>query len=130
MSSEHERMKSRLLVELTGRIGRQNRIGMGELYTKVFGRTWKHRINDTRPLRDLVEELRFDGRPIISDNTGYWLASSSSELVDYCRRESKKALRILAKQSRMLKKSLPEYLGQLTLDVAVRELEEKWPRKN
>jgi len=124
-TADHEQLISRLHVELQDRIGRQKAIGMGPLFERVFGRTYSHRINDTRPLRDLVEELRFKGFRICSDQTGYWLASTDSELRDYCAADKKKALRILKKIGNMQKISLPALLGQLTLDDYVRQLEQR-----
>ena len=120
---ELERMLSRALVELAQRVGRQKAIGMGEFYQKVFGRTYNNRINDTRPIRDLVEILRFRGHRICSDQTGYWLASTDSELTDYCAADKKKALKILKKIGNMLRVSLPDLLGQLRLDDYVAQLE-------
>jgi hypothetical protein len=122
---ELEVMLSRVLAELSGRIGRQKAIGMGELYSRVFGRSWSNRINDTRPVRDLVEILRFRGHRICSDQTGYWLASTDSELLDYCAADTKKALKILKKVGNMRRVSLPDLLGQLRLDDYVRQLEQR-----
>jgi hypothetical protein len=111
--------KYQLLKILTEHTGRTRAIGMGELFTAVYGEPWQHRINDTRKLRNLVTELKKDGVPVcsVSDSTGggYYLASAGSELDDYCKRLRIRALKILAQEARLRKLALPELLGQISL---------------
>lgn len=111
--------RSRLLAELSRHVGEINAIGMAELYEAVFGTTWRHRINDTKRLRELVTEMRNEGIPICSvpSNTGggYYLAAAGSELKNYTERDKKRALRILSRVSRIERISLPELLGQMRL---------------
>jgi len=111
--------RSRLLAELSRHVGEINAIGMAELYEAVFGGAWRHRINDTKKLRELVTEMRNEGIPICSVPSscggGYYLASAGSELKNYTERDKKRALRILSRVSRIEKISLPELLGQMRL---------------
>ena len=112
----------KLLGELSHHVGRHKAIGMGELYEKVFGETWQHRINDTRRLRIVIEALRDRGDAICSASSrvggGYYLPSVGSELKDYCSRRRRKNLKGLMQEARMLKISLPELLGQIELNLA------------
>jgi hypothetical protein len=126
MSDEQKRfLKGRLLEILIGHVGKSQIIGMGELYESVFGEPWNHRINDTRRLRKLIEELRRDGKQICSDPArvggGYYIASTTSELADYCGKLRHRALKILSVEARIRKVSLPELVGQLRLDLEAME---------
>lgn len=116
-----EQYKARILAELTDHIGEFNAVGMAELYTAVFERPWENRINDTRFLRTLVTELRDEGRAICSvsssDGGGYYLAAAGSELANYLSRAERKALRILKRNAVIKKTTLPNYLGQIKLNM-------------
>lgn len=116
--------KTRLYQVLTQHVGKTRRIGMGELFEKVFREGWKNRINDTRRLRKFITELRNDGVPICSVATssggGYWIASAGSELNDYCQSLRGRAIKILSQEARLRKKTVPELMGQLSLDLAQR----------
>lgn len=116
---KHETHKLRLMYILAKHVGETNAIGMAELFVDVFGEEWRHRINDTRKIRMIVTELRGEGIPICSvttkDGGGYYLAAAGSELRGYTERDKKRALRILARVSRIEKISLPELLGQMRL---------------
>jgi hypothetical protein len=116
-SPEH---RHRLLAELTSHISAGNAIGMAALYEAVFDRPWSHRINDTRALRHLITIMREEGIPICSTATssggGYYLAAAGSELADFIRRDKYRALRILSRDAKILKTTLPNYLGQLKLE--------------
>ena len=117
---EKSEAKMMVLSILTSHIGRSKSIGMGELFEAVYGERWFNKINDTRPLRKVITELRREGHPICSESSqsggGYWLASAGSETRDYCRRLEGQALRKL-KQSALIKNlSLPQLLGQLQMD--------------
>jgi len=119
--NDMEQYKARILAKLTGHIGEFNAIGMAELYEAVFGGTWSNRINDTRQLRTLVTELRDEGIAICSvssqDGGGYYLAAAGSELADYIRRDERRALRILKRLATIKKTSLPNYLGQIKINM-------------
>lgn len=113
---------ARLLGELTNHVGRDNAIGMGELYEIVFDEPWANRINDTRRLRQIITELRRQGRPICSycssSGGGYYLARMrSSEMREYLERLRQRALKALVLEAKMRKMSLPELLGQLQLEL-------------
>lgn len=114
---EIEAARMRLYGIMIKHNGPEKKIGMGELYKQVFGRPWQNRINDTRPLRTLITDMRKEGMPVLSNQNGYWLAASSTELNDYCDRRSRRAIKELSRISRMKKVSLPEYLGQLQLEL-------------
>jgi hypothetical protein len=117
-------LRARLLEVLTAHVGRENAIGMGELYEEVYGRSWRNRINDTRALRVLVTDLRERGVRICSrigrGEGGYYLASAKSEMKDYVERLKLQALRKLARAAELEKMSLPELLGQMQLNLKER----------
>lgn len=114
-----EQRKGLLKDEMMDHIGRQNAIGMAELYEIICGREWTNRINDTREIRKLITALRNEGRPICSisnrNGGGYYLAAAGSELEEYLKNNERRALRILARNSKIKKVALPEYLGQVRL---------------
>lgn len=122
---ELDAAKLKLYMVLLQHVGPDKKIGMGELYEKVFGMPWKHRINDTKALRKLITEMRREGQPVMSDssstNGGYWIAASASEINAYCEHTKKRALSILKRISTLKKVSLPEYLGQLQLDLGTND---------
>lgn len=123
---DKEGLKGRLLKVLTVHVGRARRIGMGELYEEVFGERYNHRINDTRNLRELVDELQKEGVPVVSDSSqtgGYWLASTAGELDDYCGRLRTAALKKLKKEARLRKLTLPQLLGQIQLNLGLEKVE-------
>jgi len=108
---------STLKTVLMDHVGTNRKIGMGELYDRVIGEPWQHRINDTRRIRKLVEILqREEGIKICSDPGGYWLAASSSELDGYLGRQHRRALRILAKEAKIRRMALPALLGQIAIE--------------
>jgi hypothetical protein len=117
---ESER-RGAILAALASHIGEPNAIGMGELYELVYGEAWGNRINDTRALRKVITDLRGEGVPICSVATsyggGYYLAAAGSELAGYLRRAERRALLILMRNSRIKKISLPDYLGQMKLNM-------------
>jgi hypothetical protein len=121
-----EQYKSRLLMELPRHIGRGRAIGMGELYTVVYGEDWQNRINDTRPLRKLITDLRWGrgSEPLMiasvccSYAPGYFIPAAGSEAQDYIKKRLvKPALKKLALAARLEKISLARYLGQLALEL-------------
>lgn len=116
-----ERLKTPTLAELTNHIGEFNAIGMAELYEAVTGDIWQNRINDTRAIRRVITALRRNGVPICSsaaqNGGGYYLAAAGSELREYLRRQKIRALKILGRNAKIQKISLPNYLGQLRLEM-------------
>lgn len=120
---ELDAARLKLSMTLLRHVGPNNKIGMGELYSSVFGKPWANRINDTRKLRDLIMELRADGMPVMSDcasNGGYWIAASASEINAWCDRTKARALSMLGRAANMKKVSLPDYLGQMRLELEAR----------
>jgi hypothetical protein len=120
-ASKNERIKLVVLRELGHHFGKSRAIGMGELYVAVYGETWTHRINDTRPIRKVITELRREGYPILSGSStnggGYYLVTSASELDDYCSRYKNQALRKLHIVSKIKKVAMNALLGQLSMEV-------------
>jgi hypothetical protein len=118
---DEKEYKSRALAELTGHIGAINAIGMAELYEAVTGEVWSHRINDTRVIRKIITALRNDGIRVCSSASrnggGYYLAAAGSELADYTRKNKLRALKLLAMNARIMKTNLPNYLGQIRLEL-------------
>jgi len=110
-----------ILAELASHIGEPNAIGMGELYELVYGEQWSNRINDTRALRKVITDLRGEGVPICSVAAsyggGYFLAAAGSELAGYLRKSERRALKILKRNATIKKISLPDYLGQMKLNM-------------
>ncbi|MDX9820639.1 MAG: hypothetical protein RBT20_01795 [Syntrophales bacterium] len=113
--------RHRLLAELTSHIGEPNAAGMAALYEAVFERPWDHRINDTRAVRTLITAMRREGIPICSsakkEGGGYYLAAAGSELADYLRRNERRALLILSRNAKIKKIALPNYLGQIRMNM-------------
>lgn len=113
--------RHRLLAELTSHIGEPNAIGMAALYESVYERPWSNLVNDTRRIRRLVSIMREEGVPICSVSAssggGYYLAAAGSELAKYLRRSERRALLILKRNAKINKTSLPNYLGQLKLEM-------------
>ena len=119
-SNNDDAYKKECLAILTRHIGEEKTIGMGELYERVFKRRYNNRINSTRRLRNLITDLREEGVAIGSNtkpNTGgYHLIRSSSELEEYVNRNIAIAKKKLYMISRLKKVSLPEILGQLSIE--------------
>ena len=117
-TSEH---RLRLLSVLNSHVGEANAIGMTALYEAVFDRPWKDRINDTRRLRKLITLMREDDVAVCSTQSqiggGYYIAAATSEFLNFLRKNERLALLILMRNSKMKKISLPEYLGQLKLEM-------------
>ncbi len=113
--------RNRVYANLTSHVGQANAIGMAELYEAVYERPWSNRINDTRKLRVLVTKMRREGVAICSvtdtSGGGYYLAAAGSELKDYLRRSKIRALKILARVSKIQRISLPDLLGQMKLEM-------------
>ena len=113
--------KAKLLAELSRHIGKHNAIGMGELYSRVFDKSWGHKINDTRQIRRVVTTLRNEGVPICSasdcNTGGYYLASAGSELENYCSRIRRRGLQALMMEAKIRRTALPELLGQIQLSL-------------
>lgn len=113
--------KARLLEALLDHMGKENAVGMDALYTQVFNEPVAHKINDTKKIRKLVTAVRSQGRAIAStcanNSGGYYLPRAGSELDEYCKRMlHRPALRKLAMEAKIRKMSLPELIGQMSLN--------------
>ncbi len=115
-----EEVKGRLFVVLSEHIGKENAVGMDVLHEKIFDEKVSHKINDTKKTRQLITALRGQGRAIGSNSAsnggGYYLPRAGSELNDYCNRIHRKALRALAMEAKIRKVSLPELIGQMSIN--------------
>ena len=120
-STQKDYQKYRLLQELSGAVGKSRAVGMERLHRAVYGKPLTDKINGTRALRRLVTELRRDGVPICSVSNasggGYYLASASSDLEDYCRRIRGQALKKLKMEANLRKMALPALLHQIQLNL-------------
>jgi len=118
---ERRELKSRLKSVLMKHIGPSRKIGMGELFTEVFQESYENRINDTRMIRILVEELQREGIQICSSRAnsggGYWLAATVTELNGYCDVLKTEAIKKLGKVAGLKRMSLPELMGQMALNL-------------
>lgn len=72
-----------------------------------------------RAVRKLVEELRHEGHPVCATPAdGYFLAETAAELEETCAFLRSRAMTSLVQIARLRKLALPEYLGQLALELA------------
>jgi len=121
--------KVRMLGILTRHVGIEKAIGMGELYEQVFLKPWHNRINDSRPLRKLITEARYEGYLIGETRSrsggGYYLARSAHELAGFFRKRKREALKKLYMIARMQRVGLAELLGQMQLSLSGREESKK-----
>jgi hypothetical protein len=117
-TEDREYLKAQLTKEIINHVGEQNAIDMGDLYRRIYGKDWANKINDTRPLRQLITELKDEGVMILSSCAGYYIAQTPSEAQTYLKRRKKKALKILAGVARMEKTTLPLLIGQMQIDLS------------
>ena len=115
---DRDALKAKLLQVLTRHPSPARAIGMGELYAAVFGESHKGtRINGTRALRRIITELREDGTAIASHNDGYYLATTRSDVAEYCKRVRAQALRKLVQEARIRNVALPALLSEMQLNL-------------
>lgn len=121
MKRKEENKSYRLLAVMTKHVGQSRAISMEQLYREIFDEDPDNLVNSTRVLRRIVERARRNGLPICSirrkDFHGYFLAGSSSELEEYCRRLRKEALRKLAMEAKLRKITLVHLINELSLSV-------------
>jgi|GEM_PF-619724 len=119
IQAEKERRHAEIMGILSHHIGRQNAIGMGELYSRVYNKEWKNRINDTRELRTDIDELQKEGRKICStmqrDMGGYYLPATDSEWEAFIRGYIRQPARRINKARRMWKISVAETMRQVQM---------------
>jgi hypothetical protein len=122
--------KARLLEALLDHMGKENAVGMDVLYTQVFNEPVAHKINDTKKIRKLVTAVRSQGRAIGStcarDGGGYYLPRAGSELEEYLGSMlHRPALKKLAMEAKIRKVSLPELIGQMSLNFSSQKSEDR-----
>jgi hypothetical protein len=121
---ERRELKSRLKSVLMHHVGPSRKIGMGELYEQVFREGYEHRINDTKFLRVLVDELQREGIAICSSrssvNGGYWLAATPTELNGYCDVLMAEIARKGSKVAGLKRITLPVLFGQMSMNLRER----------
>lgn len=113
--------KARLLEVLFDHIGKENAVSMDVLFEKVYSEAAPNKINDTKKVRKLITAVRNQGRAIAStcarDGGGYYIPRAGSELEEYLRRMlHQPALRKLAMEAKIRKVSLPELIGQMSIN--------------
>lgn len=117
-------LRARLMEILAQHVGRENAIGMGELYKAVYGQPWNNRINDTRALRYLITDARRRNVPILSSRStvggGYYLPAAGSEGRRQAEKWKAEALRKLQLAANLEKVGLAEVLGQMRLSLEAR----------
>ncbi|MGD8389628.1 MAG: hypothetical protein PVG49_20950 [Desulfobacteraceae bacterium] len=118
---KREEIRGRVSEILMDHVGAENAIPMAELYETIYGVKVRDKINDTRPLRNVIDEMQNEGRRINStrkkNEGGYYLARSAHELNGFFRRLEEEAMKKFAKVAAMKRVSLPALLGQKILDL-------------
>jgi hypothetical protein len=118
---ERRELKSRLKTALMRHVGPSRKIGMGELFEEVFQEGYEHRINDTKFLRVLVDDLQREGIQVCSSrsstNGGYWLAATATELNRYCDVLLQEITRKASKVAALKHISMPALFGQMALNL-------------
>lgn len=118
---QRRELKSRLKTALMRHVGPSRKIGMGELFEEVFEEGYGDRINDTRFLRALIDELQREGIEICSsrssDSSGYWLAATATELNGYCDVLLQEITRKASKVAALKHIGLPVLFGQMALNL-------------
>jgi hypothetical protein len=120
-NEEKDALKLAILQVLNRHIGRNNPISMARLYSIAFEKDFADVINDTRLMRQIITELRDAGNPICStpakSGGGYYLGDGS-DLRDYCIKERRRAIKILTRESKMRKITVPELLGRIQMELS------------
>jgi len=115
-------IKAAVMTILSRHVGIEKALGMGDLYSQAYGRAWRHRINDTRELRKIITELRYEGALIGETRSqvggGYYLARSAHELSAFFKKRKREALMKLHLVARMQRVGLAELLGQMQLNLS------------
>ena len=114
-------IRGRVSEILMDHVGLENAIPMAALYEQVFGEKIRDKINDTRPLRKAITELRMQGRRVAEIRTrtggGYYLARSRHEIAQFIDRRKAEALKKLKMVAALERMSLPALCGQLSLNL-------------
>jgi hypothetical protein len=114
-------IRGRVSEILMDHVGVENAISMTALYEQVFGVRIRDKINDTRPIRRAITDLRCKGRRIGDARTreggGYYLGRSEHEVREFLSRRTAEALKKLKMIAAMKRMSLPALCGQLSLNL-------------
>lgn len=113
--------ENRFLRTIRRHVGKNKAISATRLYEAVFGKPPRDAISGTRALRKIIEKLEWQGEIICSstsqDRGGYYTPSTDSEIREHFRRKDQRALKILKKSATQKRVGVPEYLGQMILDI-------------
>ena len=114
-------IRGRLSEILMDHVGIENAIPMAALYEQVFSERIRDKINDTRPLRRAITDLRKKGRRIaetrMKNGGGYYLARSRHEIAQFIERRKAEAVRKLQMVAALERVSLPALCGQLSMNL-------------
>ncbi|MCL4501165.1 MAG: hypothetical protein M1438_04835 [Deltaproteobacteria bacterium] len=116
-----EILEAKLMGILAEHRGKANPIGMGELFRKVYGEDYEHRINDTDKLRGLIRKIRRRGEvPLCSTddrrNPGYFLAETAAELQEFFDWRRGRVLSSLEQISHMERHAMAALKGQAEME--------------
>lgn len=119
--TEIDREKQIMEILVIGRhASRARAISMADLFYRVFREDFSH--EKSRKLRKIVSEMRRRGLPICATQSreggGYYMAYAGSDVADYCRARKMAALKILKTVAVLQGKTLPELLGQMSIDMS------------
>jgi len=106
---------AQVLAELQHHIGKANGIHVRELVRRIAGESEVCEALERR-VRDIVTELRKEGRHVCATpSAGYFMAATAEELDETCSFLHDRAMTSLVQISRMKNVSLPDLRGQLHL---------------
>lgn len=119
--ADHRAVRAALMRALARHPSKDKAIGVVELYTAVFGSTPRDKINGTRPLRKLIEELRREGKaigsttgnPLLGVEGGYYLITDADELLDYFNRVKSQGIRKIVQAYKMKDTNISELVGEI-----------------
>ena len=118
-------IRGRVSEVLMDHVGVENAIPMAALYEKVFGERIRDKINDTRHLRRVITDLRFQGRRVAEVRSrtggGYYLARSRHEIAQFIERRKHEAIKKLKMVAALERVSLPALCGQMSLNLSPTE---------
>lgn len=104
-----------VLTELQHHVGKANGVHVREMVRRITGQAAMSEPLE-RKVRDIVTELRKEGRPICATpSAGYFMAETPEELDETCTFLHDRAMTSLAQVSAMKDVSLPDLRGQLRL---------------
>jgi len=106
---------AQVLTELSHHIGQAEGIHVRDLVARITGQRVESEQLERR-VRQIVTELRMDGVHVCGHpSAGYYMAATPEELEHTLQFLRSRAMSSLALESRMRRISMPELIGQLTL---------------